>query len=28
VPRQSQLDQLTLDLTAYCLTRFPPPDLG
>jgi hypothetical protein len=28
VPRQTQLDQLTLDLTAYCLTRFPPPDLG
>jgi hypothetical protein len=28
VPRQSQLDQLTLDLSAYCLTRFPPPDFG
>jgi hypothetical protein len=23
LPRQRQLDQLTLDLTAYCLTRFP-----
>lgn len=28
LPRQTQLDQLTLDLTAYCLTRFPPPDRG
>jgi hypothetical protein len=28
LPRQAQLDQLTLDLTAYCLTRFPPPDQG
>lgn len=26
LPRQAQLDRLTLDLTAYCLTRFPPPD--
>lgn len=28
LPRQAQLDRLTLDLTAYCLTRFPPPDRG
>jgi hypothetical protein len=24
VPRQAQRDALILDLTAYCLTRFPP----
>ena len=27
-PRQSQLDQLTLDLTTYCLVRFPPSGEG
>jgi hypothetical protein len=26
LPRQDELDQLTLELSAYCLTRFPPPD--
>ena len=26
VPRQAQRDALILDLTAYCLARFPPPD--
>ncbi|WP_186244058.1 hypothetical protein [Mycobacterium simulans] len=26
LPRNSQLDELTVELSAYCLTRFPPPD--
>ena len=26
VPRQAQRDALILDLTAYCLTRFPPSE--
>jgi hypothetical protein len=26
VPRQARRDELILDLTAYCLTRFPLPD--
>ena len=26
LPRQAQRDALILDLTTYCLTRFPPPD--
>jgi hypothetical protein len=26
IPRQAQRDALILDLTAYCLTRFAPPD--
>jgi hypothetical protein len=26
VPRQAQRDALILDLTTYCLARFPPPD--
>jgi hypothetical protein len=25
LPRQAQRDALILDLTAYCLARFPPP---
>ncbi len=28
LPRQVQRDALILDLTAYCLTRFPPPEDG
>ena len=28
LPRQAQRDALILDLTTYCLTRFPPPDGG
>jgi hypothetical protein len=26
LPRPSQLDELTLDLSVYCLVRFPPSD--
>jgi hypothetical protein len=26
LPRQAQRDALILDLTTYCLARFPPPD--
>ena len=26
LPRQAQRDALILDLTTYCLTRFPPPE--
>ena len=26
LPRQAQRDALILDFTAYCLTRFPPPE--
>ena len=26
MPRQAQRDALILNLTTYCLTRFPPPD--
>jgi hypothetical protein len=26
LPRQAKRDALILDLTAYCLARFPPPD--
>jgi hypothetical protein len=26
VPRQAQRDALILDLTTYCLTRFPPSE--
>jgi hypothetical protein len=26
LPRQAQRDALILDLTTYCLTRFPSPD--
>ena len=26
LPRQGELDELTLELSAYCLTRFPPTD--
>jgi hypothetical protein len=26
LPLQGQLDQSTLDLTAYCLLRFPPSE--
>ena len=26
VPRQARRDELILDFTAYCLTRFPPPE--
>jgi hypothetical protein len=26
LPRQAQRDELILDLTSYCLTRFPPSD--
>jgi hypothetical protein len=26
LPRQAQRDELILDLTTYCLTRFPPPE--
>ena len=28
VPRQAQRDALILDLTTYCLARFPPPESG
>jgi len=28
LPRQAQRDSLILDFTAYCLTRFPPPEDG
>jgi hypothetical protein len=26
LPRQGQLNELLLDFTTYCLTRFPPTD--
>jgi hypothetical protein len=26
LPRNRELDELTVELSAYCLTRFPPPD--
>jgi hypothetical protein len=26
LPRQAQRDELVLDFTTYCLSRFPPPD--
>ena len=28
LPRQAQRDALILDLTTYCLARFPPPESG